>query len=89
MNVSMKSYGHIRTTPKKATGKTPSALTYGVEVVLSTEVYISTSRNFVTIKNNKEMLRYNIYTIEEKQELPITKRSSNITPRNSKSANLS
>jgi hypothetical protein len=58
-----------RTMPRAGTHETPFSLTYGTEVVISTEIGIPTERTLnASATNNDEELRRNLDFLEERRE---------------------
>ena len=58
-----------RTTPRRSTGETPFAMTYGVEAVIPLEANFPTLRmNSFTPSGNDELLRESLDLIEERRE---------------------
>ena len=58
-----------RTTPRRSTGETPFAMTYGVEAVLPLEANFPTLRtNCFTLSGNDELLGEILDLIEERKE---------------------
>ena len=58
-----------RTTPRRSTGETPFAMTYGAEAVISLEANFLTLRtNSFTPSGNDELLEESLDLIEERRE---------------------
>ena len=58
-----------KTTCKSATQEIPFALAFGTEAVAPVEVRLNSSRaEFANTEHNEEILRLNLYLLEEKRE---------------------
>ena len=57
-----------RTTPRKPTGISPFAITYGMEAIIPTEIGMPTTRTYVPEQGNADLVIKDLDTVDELQE---------------------